>query len=120
MTRLLRAAPEMPVVDIDAALDHYQTRLGFSVAMRMPAGDYAIVERDGVAIHLFEDPSSRHTPVSVHVFAHGLDALFTELQGRGAGITQAIARQAWGNRDFRISDPSGNEIKFTEPSAEVD
>jgi uncharacterized glyoxalase superfamily protein PhnB len=111
MTRLLRLAPELPVVDVDAALEHYAMRLGFDLAMRMPDGDYAIVERDGVAIHLFADRSSSHTAVSVHVFADGLDALFAELQERGAEITQPIASKPWGNRDFRIADLSGNEIK---------
>jgi len=24
-------------------------------------------------------------------------------------------RKPWGNRDFRVKDDSGNELKFTEP-----
>jgi hypothetical protein len=32
-------------------------------------------------------------------------------------MSQAIAQKPWGTRDFRVMDPSGNEIKFTEPLA---
>ena len=53
MIRLLRIAPELPVQSLESSLDYYRQRLGFEVTLEMPGGDYAIVERDGVAIHLF-------------------------------------------------------------------
>jgi uncharacterized glyoxalase superfamily protein PhnB len=119
MAILMRVAPELPVDDMSEALQHYETKLGFQVVMKMPEGDYAIVERDGVALHLFEDGSQPHSPGSIHIFAAGLDDLLEELQTRGAQLTQAIVRQPWGNRDFRVVDPSGNAIKFTEPRGET-
>ena len=76
-------------------------------------GGYAIVERDGVAIHLFQ--TDRHSPQSIHIFTEGLDRLHTELRQRGAHVKQDILCQPWGNRDFRVNDDFGNEIKFTEP-----
>jgi uncharacterized glyoxalase superfamily protein PhnB len=82
--------------------------------MEMPDGDYAIVERDGVAIHLFQDGIGAHSPMSMHIFTHQLDELHTELLERGARISQEIIRKPWGNRDFRVGDQSGNELKFTE------
>jgi uncharacterized glyoxalase superfamily protein PhnB len=118
MQHLLRVAPELPVANLAQALDHYERQLGFAVAMSMPAGDYAIVERDGVAIHLYEDNGGTSGPHSIHIFATGLDELESELRTRGARITQAITRQPWGNRDFRVLDPSGNALKFTEPVPE--
>jgi uncharacterized glyoxalase superfamily protein PhnB len=115
MASLMRVAPELPVNDLAEALEHYRKHLGFAVVMTMPERDYAIVERDGVALHLFENGSRAHSPGSVHIFTTGLDELHAELQMRGAQLTQAIVRQPWGNRDFRAVDPSGNAIKFTEP-----
>jgi uncharacterized glyoxalase superfamily protein PhnB len=115
MSRLVKIAPELPVTHIGDALAHYEHQLGFELAMMMPDGDYAIVERDGVAIHLFQNDGNAHTPGSVHIFTPDLESLFEELARRGANVTQPIVRQAWGNRDFRIADPSGNAIKFTEP-----
>ena len=115
MASLMRVAPELPVDNLAEALQHYEKKFGFQVVMTMPEGDYAIAERDGVALHLFENDSRAHSPGSVHIFASGLDELLAELQKRGAQLTQAIVRQPWGNRDFRAVDPSGNAIKFTEP-----
>ena len=118
MASLMRVAPELPVKSMPKALTHYERQLGFQVVMTMPEGDYAIVERDGVALHLFETKARSHSPASVHIFARGLDDLHAELQARGANLTQAIVRQPWGTRDFRVVDPSGNAIKFTEPAGE--
>ena len=115
MASLMRAAPELPVSDMAEALEHYEKKLGFRVATTMPEGNYAIVDRDGVALHLFETDFRAHSPGSVHIFVAGLDELFAELQARGVQITQKIVRQPWGNRDFRAVDPSGNALKFTEP-----
>ena len=83
--------------------------------MQMPGGGYAIVERDGVAIHLFEDNTRSHSPVGLHIFTSDLEALYSEFQKSGAHLTQEIVRKPWGNRDFRLQDDFGNEIKFTEP-----
>ena len=118
MAKLARIAPEIPVSNLRASIDHYQKKLGFRVAMQMPEGDYAIVERDDVAIHLFQEDVRTQSPASMHIFTDGLDELFAELQQRGAHVSKEIVRQPWGNRDFRVNDPSGNEIKFTEPLEE--
>ena len=115
-SRLVRAAPEVPVGDLDLALEHYSDRLGFHTKMRMPDGGYAVVEREDVALHLFSDGDSPR-PVSFHIFAYGIDELERELSGRGAFLTQKVESKPWGNRDFRVVDPFGNEIKFTEPAA---
>jgi uncharacterized glyoxalase superfamily protein PhnB len=117
MVKLSRTAPELPVTNLKESLEYYEQRLGFRAAMLMPEGDYAIVERDDIAIHLFQDDSRRSSPVSIHIFTEGLEELHAELEGRGASVSQAIMRKPWGNRDFRVHDNAGNEIKFTEPAS---
>ena len=114
MGSLTKVAPELPVPDLAAALEYYTGRLGFEVATIMPGRDYAIVERDEVSLHLFVPVSSAPAAVSIHVFASDLDELFGELESRGALVTQEIVRRPWGNREFRVADPAGNTIKFTE------
>ena len=116
MPNLLRIAPELPASDLKRSIEYYEAKLGFANVMTMPDGGYAIVERDGVAIHLFQ--TDRHSPQSIHIFAEGLDELHAELRGRGAHLKQDILFQPWGNRDFRVNDDFGNEIKFTEPVEE--
>ena len=117
MSSLTRVAPELPVRDLPAALEYYTVGLGFEVAAVMPARDYAIVERDGVALHLFTDATAVHTAASLHVFVRDLEELFAEFESRGALVLQGIVMQPWGNREFRIADPTGNILKFTEPVA---
>lgn len=117
MAKLSRIAPEIPVSNLGQAVEYYEQKLGFRAAMQMPGGDYAIVERDGVAIHLFQDDAGEHSPGGMHIFTHDLEELHAELRRRGARISQGIERKPWGNRDFRVNDPSGNEIKFSEPLA---
>jgi|SRR5579883_499260 len=112
---LTRVAPEIPVTNLRESLAYYEQKLGFDIAMEMPGGDYAIVERDGVAIHLFEDPAGVHSRTGLHVFTDRLEDLHRELVGRGARVSQGIVRKPWGNRDFRVGDDAGNEIKFSEP-----
>jgi uncharacterized glyoxalase superfamily protein PhnB len=115
MAKLERIAPELPSADLVRALAYYEKKLGFEVALRLPGNEYAIVERDDVAVHLFVDGASKSSPVGVHIFTSNLDQLFSELQASGADLTQKIERKPWGNRDFRVRDEFGNELKFTEP-----
>lgn len=115
MPSLLRVAPELPVSDMRSAIEYYENKLGFQAVMTMPDLGYAVVERDGVAIHLFQAAADKHSPQSIHVFTDGLDQLHAELSNRGADLMQDIVRKPWGNRDFRVKDDFGNQIKFTEP-----
>ena len=118
MVKLSRIAPELPVFSLRESIEYYEQKLGFRLAMQMPGGDYAIVERDDVAIHLFQDDARRCSPVGIHIFTRDLAALHAELEQRGASVSQGIIKKPWGNRDFRVNDTSGNEIKFTEPLSE--
>ena len=112
MARLSRIAPEIPVSNLRDSIAYYVRQLGFELTMEMPAGDYAIVERDGVAIHLFQDANP--VAVGIHIFCEGLESLLAEFEGRGARITQGIEQKPWGNREFRVTDLCGNVVKFTE------
>jgi uncharacterized glyoxalase superfamily protein PhnB len=114
MAKLSRIAPELPASNLHGAIEFYEQRLGFRVTMRMPNGDYAVVERDDVAIHLFQDDTGSHSPAGIHIFTPDIEALHAEFQQRGAHLTQGIERKPWGNREFRLKDAFGNEIKFTE------
>jgi uncharacterized glyoxalase superfamily protein PhnB len=114
MPRLARIAPELPAANIEQAVHYYERKLGFEVAIRMLENEYAIVERDGIAIHLFAD-SERRSAVGVHIFTPDLDQLFEELKQNGADIVQPIEQKPWGNREFRVRDDFGNELKFTQP-----
>jgi len=88
MAVLSRIAPEIPVSDLKEAIRYYTQKLGFEVAMELPERDYAILERDGVAIHLFQADVT--AGIGVHIFTPDLEELHNELQGRGATISKGI------------------------------
>jgi hypothetical protein len=60
--RLSRIAPEIPVSTVREAIEHYEGRLEFRIVMETPAEDYAILERDDIALHLFQDNGKSHSP----------------------------------------------------------
>jgi uncharacterized glyoxalase superfamily protein PhnB len=115
MPTLNRIAPELPVSNLREAIGYYEGKLGFRLVMELPDAAYAIVERDAISIHLFQDALRSQSPVGIHIFTNQLDELYNELKDRGALLSQDIIRKPWGNRDFRVNDSAGNEIKFTEP-----
>jgi catechol 2,3-dioxygenase-like lactoylglutathione lyase family enzyme len=73
MAKLTRLAPELPSANLDDALTYYERKLGFEAVMRLPENEYAIVERDGLAIHLFTKQATTTTAVGVHIFTSDLD-----------------------------------------------
>ena len=72
MPKLLRIAPELPVADVPGSIEYYRRALGFSSASIMPDEEYAIVERDGISVHLFrsEGPKSRRLDSHLHGWPH--------------------------------------------------
>jgi catechol 2,3-dioxygenase-like lactoylglutathione lyase family enzyme len=119
MAHLTRIAPELPARDLQKAIRFYEQTLGFRLVAEFPAGDYAIVERDDVSIHLFAGGSREQSPAGVHIFTHELDELQAEFLRRGARLSQPATLKPWGTRDFRVNDEFGNELKFTEPAPDA-
>jgi len=115
MPTLSRIAPEIPVLNLARAVEYYRSSLGFELKLEMPDNDYAVLQRDGIAIHLFVQDAASFSPSSLHIFTSELEELQAELESTGAEICQAIVKKPWGNRDFRVRDTSGNVLKFTEP-----
>jgi len=109
MPTLLRIAPELPVSDLPESIKLYERKLGFRNVMTMP--DYAIIERHGVAVHLFQAAGEKHAAQSIHIFTDGLDELHAEMRQRGTCLSQDIVRKPWGNRDFRVQDAFGKRNK---------
>jgi uncharacterized glyoxalase superfamily protein PhnB len=115
MAKLTRIAPELPAANLQKAVTYYERKLGFRVAMQMPDGEYAVLERDDIAIHLFENAKRDQPPVGIHIFTTEIESLHEEYRRNGALVTQGIVKKPWGNRDFRVTDEFGNVLKFTEP-----
>jgi len=114
MAVLIRAIPRLRVLDLDKALPFYTGSLGFSTRFEYPG--YAGVVRDGVEIHLSqcEDPALPKA-TSCKVEVSGIHALHGACERKGIVHPKgALTEQPWGQREFAVLDPDGNEIVFTE------
>ena len=103
--------PELPVADVERAQEHYRDALGFTIAWLEPDKGMGAVSRGQIAIFL-----RRRTPPfepAVHwVFAEELDALYEELESRGARVDGPPGKKPWGLRQFTVTDRDGNVFHF--------
>jgi catechol 2,3-dioxygenase-like lactoylglutathione lyase family enzyme len=117
MPRVTTLSPVFAVRDLDAALDFYRLRLGFSVAWTW--GDppaRAGVRIDDIEIQL--DAAERGAPPGPSVvYCHmtGVEAYYAACRARGVAFALELGERPWGMRDFRVEDPDGNRIGFGEP-----
>jgi catechol 2,3-dioxygenase-like lactoylglutathione lyase family enzyme len=111
---LAKAIPRFPVLDLAAALEFYENRLGFTKLFELD--DYAGVARSGFELHLFRMNDPRLPEwTSCRVNVVGVDALYAECQRAGVVHPNgAITNQPWGFREFTVLDLCGNAIVFGE------
>ncbi len=103
--------PELPVMDVERAQQHYRDALGFEIGWLYPDKGIGSVLRPGVTIFL----RKREPPFepAVHwVFAEDIDATYQELKSSGANIVDPLERKPWGLRQFTVQDLDGNLFYF--------
>lgn len=124
---------ELHVPDLAVAKRFYR-RFGFSVDREEDArdGDGYLVLRRGESVLCFwgGTPAVREHPyfrsfrttrkrgygVEIVVPVDDLDAAY-RIARAAKCVVEPLALQAWGARDFRIEDPFGFYVRFTEPHA---
>ncbi len=124
------ARPVLHVKDVEASLDFYVNRLGFTSPWRYEDDGRAYVaqvERQGCAlilantwpekigkalmfislnVSLNDEPQSREATVAA------LDALRAELEAKGVPVKEG----SWGYRLLVVDDPDGNQLFFNYPN----
>lgn len=110
-------APIVPVNNLAQALEYYECVLGFKIAWKSgePAS-LASVCRDRVELNLSASGTSAGIPSKVYIQVAGVEAYYDQLLNAGVKPAVALAERTYGMRDFRIIDPSGNELSFGEPA----
>lgn len=125
--QFLRTISVLPVADIQEAIDWYQRAMGFE-AVYLHEGEhpgeatsYAILRREGLEVHLILDEDeldfaswSKAGSGYLYLKVRGVDAVFSEVRGRGAQIARGLRTENWGARGFNLRDPSGNAIHVEE------
>ena len=103
--------PELPVLDVERAQQHYRDSLGFEIGWLNPGMEIGSVSRDEVAIFL-RRRSQPFEPAVHWIFAVDIDAAYAELQSLGARIVEPLERKPWGLRQFTVEDIDGNRFYF--------
>ena len=101
--------PILRVEDLDASLRYYETQLGFEVQWR--SGAVASVQRDRAAIMLCQGDQG-HAGTWLWIAVSDADAIYTELQARGARLRHAPANYPWGSRECQIMDLDDHVLRF--------
>src|SRR5207244_1181129 len=101
--------PILRVEDFDSSVAYYVDVLGFELAWRV--GDFGSVKRGDVDLMLSQG-SQGHAGTWVWVGVSDADALYAELNGRGARIRVTPTNYPWGSRALHVFDPDGHVIRF--------
>ena len=117
-------SPVLLVADIDRAITFYRDALGFTCDAHGDPPDFAVATRDAVVILLAlaadRDrliPNWQIAPktVDAYIRVDDADAIYEEVQERGAQIDFTIYDAPHGFREFGVQDPDGHDIAFGQP-----
>lgn len=90
--------PELPVVDVERAQEHYRDALGFTIGWLYPDKGIGSAQRDKAVI-FFRKRTPPFEPAIHWVFAPEIDAMYQELKSSGANIVEPLEMKpgAYGN-----------------------
>ena len=107
--QFVQRAPVLHVRDVATAAAFYRDVLGFT--WDFSTESYAVVWRDNSAIHFVKDTT---TPRGIHLFQwiKDIDNYYQEILARGAKVSTEPTNQAYGIREFGLTDVNGVSIVF--------
>lgn len=114
-------SPIFSVDDLAKSIDFYRNTLGFDLAWSWgEPPDIVAVCRDSVEITLTQRAGTKPAGASqVYLGVSGIDDYYATLVEAGATIVVPIGDRPYGMRDFRIADPSGNELSVGQAIAGI-
>ena len=109
------AVPEIPVTDMDAALDYYQTQLGFNLDWGGADGGIAGISKGHCRMFLtdaaFREHHGNEPPVMIWLNLDNskeVDELHAIWNAAGATIVSPPESKPWKLHEFTASDVDGN------------
>lgn len=122
MGQFVQVTPFMHVANLDAAVDFFDSVLGFSVPYRV-AG-YAYVEREGCGVRIMEArgddmPGPGNRAFRYYFDVRDVDALYSELKPKLDRLppkdVHGPADKPYGQRELLILAPDGDLVAFGSP-----
>lgn len=107
-------SPILSVHDLAQSIDFYRRALGFELAWSWgEPPDIAAICRDSVEITLTQRAGSKPAGgAHIYLGVSDIDRCYASLVDAGVRIVVPIADRPYGMRDFRMADPSGNELSI--------
>jgi uncharacterized glyoxalase superfamily protein PhnB len=113
-------APQFFATDIPRTLAWYKDKLGFECrGTWQDPPVYAIVARDGFAIHFrcAEPPTANPDKypdelLDAYLNVDDVDALYAEYAANGVEFTRELANTPWHTREFVVQDCDGRLLAF--------
>jgi predicted enzyme related to lactoylglutathione lyase len=124
MARLTGSSAVLLVADIERSVKYYRDRLGFTCEVHGDPPDFIVANRDEATIlmALCKDPERivpnwRIVPNVWNVFIRvdDVEAIYEEVQHRGAAIDYTLYNAPSGFREFGVQDPDGHDIAIAQP-----
>src|SRR5215467_3511429 len=115
-----RIAPQFFTTDIPRTLAYYKEKLGFEcMSTWQDPPVYAIVARDGQAIHFrcAEPPTANPDKypdelLDAYLLIEDADALYAEYAARGVEFARELGNTPWNSREFVVKDCDGRLLAF--------
>ena len=109
------AVPEIPVTDMNKALDYYEGKLGFSIDWGGADGGIAGISKGQCRMFLtdvdFRQGHGNAPPVVIWLNLNNkeeVDELYETWKSGGARINSPPESKPWKLHEFTASDPDGN------------
>jgi catechol 2,3-dioxygenase-like lactoylglutathione lyase family enzyme len=121
MAVLTGVSPVLLVADLQRSVDYFSNRLGFECHVFGDPPNFATAGRDAAVILIaLSDQAERLVPHwqivdgmwDAYIRVDDVDAIYAEVQERGAGIDYTIYNAPHGFREFGVQDPDGHDIAF--------
>lgn len=109
-----RVIPTLRITDLAQATRFYVDGLGFQIDWEhrfephFPV--FMQITRDEYTLYLSQHTGDCQVGGLVYLYVADVDAWYRELTTSAVHVPAPPADQPWGNRDFRISDPDGNQL----------
>ena len=121
------AVPEIPVSNMEAALDYYKSCLGFNVDWGGNDDGISGISREQCRMFLtnsaFREGRANSSPVVIWLNLESkaeVDAQYAEWQASGAKITAQPESKPWLLHEFSVTDLDGNIFRvFYDYSSDV-
>lgn len=108
--------PQLRITNAAASLSYYVDQLGFVVDWRhqFEPGYPLFVQatREGQTIFLTEHAGDCQVGGAVYFMVADADACFLEFAACGVVATNVPSNTPWGTREFVLTDPDGNRLRF--------